>query len=210
MLRSTNRSRPHSAELSEWFNRACRREEGALQELLALYRPLLLQSAQRRIRGPLQTKVAPSDIVQTTLWKASQHFKPDAYYHRGAFAAWLSTILRREIEDARRRYCECQKRDVRRERPLSCAEAQQWLEQLSASASHTESGPLETLHSLEDLRAAVASLPGHYQLVLRYRYHDQLKFTEIGDKLKRSPDAARTLHQRALQKLAQTLRQLSS
>jgi RNA polymerase sigma-70 factor (ECF subfamily) len=199
------RRHPSSAELSRWFHSACRHEAGALQQLLALYRPLLLKLAHRRLKGALRTKVAPSDLVQTTVWKATQNFDAEQFEGRNGFLAWLLTILKNEAADARRRYREAKKRDVSRERPLFSAETQDWLNQLSASLSISDA-VLSTRHeTVEHLLATLQRLPSHYQLVLRLRYYDKLDFGAIGEKLQRTYDASRVLHNRALKRLRREL-----
>lgn len=200
---------PNSAELSRWFHAACRQEAGALQQLLALYRPLLMKLAHRRLKGALRTKVAPSDLVQTTVWKATQNFGDEQFAERRGFLAWLTTILKNEAADARRRYREAKKRDVSRERPLFSAETQKWLNQLSASLSISDEVRFGRHGTVEQLMAMVQRLPAHYQLVLRLRYYDKLDFKAIGEQLERTPDAARVLHNRALTRLRNELDELA-
>lgn len=197
--------RPNSDELSRWFHRAKERDEGALEQLLALYRPLLIQLAKQRITGALCAKIAPSDIAQATVWKAAQDFDPDQFAKRKDFAAWLLTILKHELADARRRFQIAQKRDVSRERPLFSQETQQWLVQLSARLSNGPNSDLKCIPDIDEVLGAVGRLPPHYQLVIRLRYFERLRFEEIGQKLERSADAARVLHNRAIEKLQNEL-----
>jgi RNA polymerase sigma-70 factor (ECF subfamily) len=204
------RRRPSSAELSRWFHSACRQEAGALQQLLALYRPLLMKLAHQRLKGALRTKVAPSDLVQTTVWKATQNFGAEQFAGRSGFLAWLVTILKNEATDARRRYRVAKKRDVSRERPLFSAETQNWLNQLSASLSVSDAVLSERHETVEHLLAALQRLPPHYQLVLRLRFFDKLDFGAIGEKLERTCDAARVLNKRALKRLRRELTLLSN
>lgn len=197
--------RPNSDELSRWFYRARRQDAGALQQLLALYRPLLLQKAQQSLKGALRTKVAPSDIVQMTIWKATQDFTCSDFRDRKAFLAWLLTILNNAAADERRRFQEAQKRDISRERSLHSVEAQQWLIQLSARITDVLDNGQHSVATIEDVLEAVERLPPHYQLAIRLRYFDRLTFEAVGRKLERSADAARVLHNRAIKRLQQEL-----
>lgn len=199
------RRRPNSSELTRCFQSACRREEGALQQLLALYRPLLLKLAHKRIRGALRTKVGPSDLVQTTVWKATQGFESERFVDRSGFLAWLVTILKNEAADIRRRYRDAKKRDVSRERPLYSPETQTWLSQLSASLSATDAILSARHETVEQVLAALVRLPSHYQLVLQLRYYEKLDFGAIGKHLDRSYDAVRVLHNRALKRLREEI-----
>lgn len=201
--------RPSSTELTRCFQSASRREEGALQQLLALYRPLLMKLADKRLRGALRIKVAPSDLVQTTIWKATQNFESQQFADRRNFLAWLVTILKNEAADVRRRYREAKKRDVTRERPLFTPESQTRLSQLAASLSETNDLLSERYETVEQVLAALGLLPLHYQLVLRLRYYDKLDFAAIGKHFNRSSDAVRVLHNRALIRLREELRLLS-
>lgn len=206
---STKSHRPHSSELSRWFHRACKHEEGALQELLALYRPLLLRLARRRIKGALQAKVGASDVVQVTVIKATQHFAANSFTERKNFWAWLKTVLGNEVADARRRFVEADKRAITSECSLHSLQTKKWLNQLSVSLSdpHTV-GDIHGV-TVDHVLKGLTALPAHYQLVLRLCYYEKLSFEAIGKRLKRSPDSARQLRNRALKLLRSGLECLS-
>lgn len=213
MARSESRQhrRPTSAELSHWFFRVQAREAGALQHLLAIYRPLLLTLAGRKLKGRVRAKVAPSDIVQSTVWAATQHFEAKKFHTRQEFLAWVLTILKHTAADERRRFQDAQKRDISRERSLDGPEARAWLRKLSFTLTQTSDDPSQAVVHVDDVLRALDTLPPHYQLVIRLRYFERLRFEDIGRKFNRSADAVRVLHNRALQKLRATLvtRQLS-
>jgi RNA polymerase sigma-70 factor (ECF subfamily) len=57
----------------------------------------------------------------------------------------------------------------------------------------------------EALQAALGRLPADYRQVITLRYHEQLSFEEIGRLLQRSPDAARKLWARAVERLQEEL-----
>lgn len=198
---SAKHRRPDSGELSDWFRRACKGEEGALQQLLALYRPLLTKLAHQRVRGALRAKIGASDIVQATIWKATQHFTAQNFCERKKFLAWLLSIFKNEATDVRRQFHDADKRNILRERSLFSPETKLWLNQLSASLSGANVVICPQGHTIEDLFDALDRLPPHYQFVLRLRYYEKLTFEAIGARLERTSDAARVLHNRALKKI---------
>ena len=55
------------------------------------------------------------------------------------------------------------------------------------------------------LRAALGRLPEDYRRVITLRYEEQLPFEEIGRLLQRSPEAARKLWARAVERLHEEL-----
>jgi RNA polymerase sigma-70 factor, ECF subfamily len=202
---TSKRRRPDSAELSTWFRRACKREEGALQQLLALYRPLLTKVARQQVRGALRAKIGASDIVQSTIWKATQGFPAHRFSERKRFLAWLLSILKHEAADVRRRFQDAEKRNIGRERSLFSPDTMDLLSRVSASLSAADAVVSPQGHTVEDLLAGLGRLPPHYQLVLRLRYYEKLPFEAIGRRLERSADAARVLQNRALAKLRSEL-----
>lgn len=208
--RANQRARPSSVELSKWFHRARNNAPGALEQLLLLYRPLLLKLAHQRLKKPLRVKVAPSDLVQSTMWKASGNFGKQSFEDRNAFVAWLTTILKHEAKDVYRRFQVAKKRDISRERPLLSAETKELLSRLSDRLANTTSGSCQPFEDVEKLVAALGQLPPHYQLVLKLRYYEKLKFVEIAQKLDRSADAVRVLHNRALRRLRDHLQDSES
>jgi RNA polymerase sigma-70 factor (ECF subfamily) len=165
--------------------------------------------AQQKLKGPVRAKVAPSDIVQMTIWNVTQDFEVKQFRDRKGFVAWVTTILRNVAADERRRFQDAQKRDIYREHPLNSPESQKWLRQLSVTLSGTHSVVSRTLVDVETVLAAIQTLPPHYQLIIRMRYYEQLKFEDIGRALKRSTDAARVMHGRALKKLRDILLSLN-
>lgn len=197
--------RPDSSELNRCFEAACRQNPEAIEQLLTLYRPLMLKLANQQLGLAIRPKVAPSDLVQVALMKAAQSFGEETFAARSNFVAWLKTILSNEAANAGRRFRQAQKRDITREQSLSNPETLAWLQQLSASLSQSELGGASVRQRVEDVMQALATLPPHYQLTLRLRYFEKLRFEAISRKLERSPDAVRVLHNRAIRSLRDKL-----
>jgi RNA polymerase sigma-70 factor (ECF subfamily) len=59
------------------------------------------------------------------------------------------------------------------------------------------------------LQAALGRLPEDYRRVIALRHQEDLSFEEIGRLLQRSPDAARKLWARAIERLQEELEPLS-
>ncbi len=199
------RQLPSSGVLSNVFRAAVQQQPGAVEQLFALYRPLLLYLAGRRLRGRLRPKVGASDLVQLTEWKARKNFVEQEFTNRRGFHAWLLTILDNQVADVGRRYVGTQKRDISRECPINSAEAKDWLRQLSQRLSTRVAG-LDALASVEEVTLALEKLPPHYRFVLKLRYFEGRSFQAIGDFMERPADAARMLHNRALARLRSQLK----
>jgi RNA polymerase sigma-70 factor (ECF subfamily) len=57
----------------------------------------------------------------------------------------------------------------------------------------------------ETLAATLTRLPNDYRQIILLRYQQQLSFEEIGNQLGRTPDAARMLWVRAVERLKQEM-----
>lgn len=195
---------PSPGVLSRIFQAAVQQQEGAVDQLFAAYRPLLLYLATRRLRGRLRSKAGASDLVQLAEWNARENFAEQQFKTRQGFHAWLLTILDNQAADVGRRFVSAKKRDVSRERRLSSPEAKAWLQRLSARLSERP-GQTRAADDLEEVMLAFQTLPPHYQLVLRLRYFEMRDFQAIGDRIDRPADAARMLHNRAIARLRELL-----
>lgn len=166
----------------------------------------MLKLAHGQLNKLLRPKLAPSDLVQTALWKMHQAFGDESFDNIGGFRAWLLKILANEATDAGRRYVQAQSRDVSGEQSLSHPETQIWIRRLSASLSRSAMGDSFARQRMDDvLETALATLPPHYRLALRLRYFEKLTFEAMGLKLERSADAARASAGTALAKLREKL-----
>jgi RNA polymerase sigma factor (sigma-70 family) len=206
----TRGGRPSSSEFSLWFHRAIEGDRAAFQTLLGLYRPLLLSLANSRLNTTLQVKVAPSDVVQNTVWNATRNFQPENFPNRAMLLAWLVKILDNEAALVRRKFVRSKNRDVRREVSLNGLLGERILKQLSVSLSASQLGVEQLTLDVGLLQRALAQLPKHYQLALRLRYLDGLSFAVTAELLGRSYDGARMLCQRALQQLKAEMNKMRS
>jgi RNA polymerase sigma-70 factor (ECF subfamily) len=111
---------------------------------------------------------------------------------------WLKSMMRHDLQDARRRFVDAQRRDMRRERSLEAGERP------THDVSDPAPSPRASLIAAEEsaaLQEALARLPEDYRLVLRLRNWDCLPFAEVGQRMDRTEEAARKLWSRAIVRL---------
>lgn len=174
----------------------------ALGQLFDVYRDYLLHIARDEMGAQLTAKASPSDVVQEAFLNAAKGFERFQGLTGEEVRAWLRRILLNTIGDVRRHYCGTLKRDVARE--VSTGDL--------GDGGQSLAGPVPTPSKiatrLEDylrLRDAMALLSPEHRLVIELRNLEGWSFDEIAEKLNRSPDAARKLWARAIQKLSEEL-----
>ena len=84
--------------------------DDALNELIKSLRSYLLLIANQDLDADIRAKVAPSDLVQSVLFRAQQNLADFRGTSRQTLLAWLRTILANEIGSARRKYLATRKR----------------------------------------------------------------------------------------------------
>src|SRR5262249_38275048 len=90
----------------------------ALGVLLEAFRPYLLTIAQRGLPAHLRGKCDGADVVQETLLEAHRGFAGLAGEAGDGLRVGLRGILKHNLLDLIRRYCDASKRSVGRERSL--------------------------------------------------------------------------------------------
>lgn len=187
-------------------------DEDALNELLKRYGMRILMSVRSRLGPGLRTKVQSMDIVQEVLAEAIsglQDFEPQS---EGALAHWFSTLAANRIRD-KADYFKAEKRSVLKEIPLeSMGPTDSDGEPSGAEIQGPDKSPSGELILSEEVKRVegiLDSLAEDDQEVIRLRDFDGLEFSEIGEKMSRSPDAARMLYHRAVERLATKYEELS-
>lgn len=184
----------------------------ALGKLFESARTYLLFLANKELPPDLRAKMGASDLVQETAVDVHHDFPRFTGTTTEEFYGWLRSILRNNMLDAVRRYECSQKRAVHRETSLTK------LLDCNGNARCIPTTPVEkpadgSMIRREDaaqVMAVLACLPDDYRIVLRMRYWDGLTFAQIGDRFGRSPEAARKLWYRAVQKLQAEMRSSSN
>jgi RNA polymerase sigma-70 factor (ECF subfamily) len=124
-----------------------------------------------------------------------------AQFRGGAeeLGAWLRQILLNNLASFSRRFRETAKRQLSGEAPL---------DQAAAVLPSSDPGPLQRAIDQEEsqrVNQALDRLPQEYRQAILLRYRDGLSFEEIGRQLQRSPNAARKLWLRAVERLRQEM-----
>jgi RNA polymerase sigma-70 factor (ECF subfamily) len=180
-------------------------EESGRGTDLERYRTYLHLLARVQLNPRLQSKIAPSDIVQQTLLKA--HEKRDQF--RGGeqeFAAWLRRILANTLAETLRHFGR-QQRDAGLERSLqasvddSSANLERWL---AADQSSPSQHVMRQEH-LSRLAEALAELPEDQRTVVELRHLQGLSVAAIGAQVGKSEAAVAGLLRRGLQRLREVL-----
>ncbi len=198
------------AHPEELLAEARRGFDQSLGTLLQLYRNYLNLLARTQIDLHLQGRASPSDLVQETFLEAYRDFGAFRGRTEAELLAWLRRILVHNVSRLVEMNVLAEKRSVRREVSLSArlAALEQSTAQVSAALASQWSSPSARAQRRE--RAAIladllAQLPPQYREVIVLRDLEGLAFQQVGDRLNRSPAAARKLWVRALDRLRQML-----
>jgi RNA polymerase sigma-70 factor, ECF subfamily len=194
--------RSHSTEtFAQGLVLARNNGEPTVWELLAACRGYLLQVATRRLNPVLRAKANPSDLVQDTLLEAYRDFAQFRGRCEAEWLAWLRQLLVHNIANFERRFLATAMRRTQLE--ISLGERN-----VSDVVVAQDPSPSSTLVAKEQKHAVerqLEQLPEDYRLVLVWHHKDELPFDEIGRRLCRSPDAARRLWSRAIDRLQQLI-----
>jgi RNA polymerase sigma-70 factor (ECF subfamily) len=171
--------------------------------LLEVYRNYLTLLARTGINSSLSGKADASDLVQDTLLKAFEHFQQFRGQTEGELIAWLRQILARNLADLVRRYQAADGRNVSRERSLDAVldTSSAALGNLIAGRDSTPSQAAQRRELSVVLADALAALTADHREVLLLRSIEEHDWTEIAQRMGRSPGAVRMLWTRALQEL---------
>src|SRR5262249_22604031 len=117
--------------------------------------------------------------------------------------AWLSRLLLNNVGNFARHYRGTDKRDIGREILLQPPDSSGPAAHDPAADTPSPSGPAMENEQAAALQRALARLPEEYRQAVVMRYQEGRSFEEIGRLLNRSPDAARKLWTRAMERLRQ-------
>jgi RNA polymerase sigma-70 factor (ECF subfamily) len=173
----------------------------ALGQVWQHLRNYLLTVAGQGIRGNLRSKLDASDIVQQSLLEAQQSFGSFSGDSEEEMRAWLVKLVRHNLIDSARRFCETQHRDVSREVSLerSGRDADLVSEQASASSI------LSRRETDEELLRAINQLSRKRQRLLEMRHRQGLSYAEIGLRLNMTEISVRKMWSRTLHQLRDIL-----
>jgi RNA polymerase sigma-70 factor (ECF subfamily) len=175
----------------------------AMGELLELFRPFLLATAQGKLPADMRARVGSSELVQKTFMNAGKEIANFRGVRRAELVAWLRAILNNELK-AEIRFQKAKKRDLTREVRKTGNAQHDALEELATNQS-TPSRLLIKKESLAKLRASLARLLQDCQQVIQLRNFERLAWKEIGERLGRSAESARKLWARSVVQLQQVM-----
>jgi RNA polymerase sigma-70 factor (ECF subfamily) len=191
---------------ARWLPAARAGSREALGKVLEGARLYLVSIARQELDPDLRAKNSPSDLVQETFVEAQRafgHFQGDT---EAELLAWLRQLLRHRVGKLRRRFRDTQKRRLAREVALGGDSSPEGPAGGGLAANvPSPSGQAMEHEQDQALRAALGRLPDDYRRVITLRYQEELPFEEIGRLLHRSPDAARKLWARAVERLHEEL-----
>jgi RNA polymerase sigma-70 factor (ECF subfamily) len=193
-----------AAELNAWLAAARQGSKDDLGRLLEACRPYLLQVADRTLDPDLRAKAGASDLVQQSFLEAQQHFDRFRGATEEEWRAWLGRILLNNMANFTRQYRGTEKRQIGREVPLDGPQGL-GAGQEPAAEMLSPSGEAMVREQAEAVERAFRRLPEQYRAVLQLRQRDQHAFEEIGKMLDCTPDAARKLWARAVERLRQEI-----
>jgi RNA polymerase sigma-70 factor (ECF subfamily) len=176
----------------------------AVADLVEQCRQYLWLVADREISPALRPKIAPSDLVQDTYREAAEKFEQFRGATQAEFVAWLLRILESKLKRVRRTYETAQKRNVRRELPVD-SDAMDLLPALSGAGVRTPGSEAAAREMVAALNESLVKLPDEYRQAIELRSWQRKSFAEIGIAMGRTPEAARKLWCRAIERLGREL-----
>jgi RNA polymerase sigma factor (sigma-70 family) len=190
-----------SQSLTQLLERAREGSRSAMGQLMASCRPFLRQRVRTRLPRELASKQDGSDLVQECQSLAVRSFAQFKGDSRGEFLRWLAGILDRRVLRALRFWGE-QRRDRRREQPVSPAENARY--ELPASSTAI----LERLSRCEECERLklAASLCREEDLeVISKHLYEARSHDEIAAELGVGTTAARQRYCRAVRRVGQDM-----
>jgi RNA polymerase sigma-70 factor (ECF subfamily) len=194
-----------SRDASRWLPEARAGSGEALGQALEACRHYLLRIAQQELIPNLRAKGGASDLVQLTFLEAQRDFAKFHGQTEGELRAWLRRLLLDNLANFTRRYRDTAKRQAGRETPLDAGSSADPPAGAPYAATPSPSTEAMAHERAEALHRALARLPDDYRRVITLRHLEERSFDEIGPLLERSPDAARKLWTRAIERLRQEL-----
>ena len=187
------------SESSALLRRAREGSATALNDLLTRNAGRLLAFIRLRLGHSLRAHLESHDILNATLLNAFKRIDQFEGRGDGRLMAWLAPIAMNEIRD-QAAYHGRQRRDAAR-----VVDVDDGLDGLAAEL-HSQISCIILDEQTERLEQAIEALRPEHREVILLRKFEELSFTEIGERLGKSPDACRMLLARALTALTLEMR----
>jgi len=177
----------------------------ALAELFERFGPAVRAALAAEIPHRWQSVISADDVMQETYTDAFLGLSQFTPRGPGSFAAWLTTVARRNLLDALR-MLEADKRGGRRRiQGQGAEESLLALHDRLASTRSTPSRHASQKEAVAFLRSAIEQLPPKYRTVVEMYDLEGKPVTEVAAALGRSPGAVFMLRSRAHRMLAANL-----
>lgn len=190
-----------SGDPDRWLSEARAGSAEALGRALETCRRYLMLIAEQELAPALRAKGGASDLVQETFLEAQRDFAQFDGRSEAELRAWLRRLLLNNLGSFSRSYFGTGKRQVSREVPLAADSSTGEVGQVLRADAPSPSGFAMEREQKEELQKALARLSDDYRQVLMLRYQEERSFEEIGVIMGRTPDAARKLWSRAMERL---------
>jgi RNA polymerase sigma-70 factor (ECF subfamily) len=177
----------------------------ALGQALEACRAYLLHIANDGLDEDLQAKGGASDLVQETFLEAHRDFAQFQGSTEAELLAWLRCLLLNNVANFARCYRATGKRQVGREVRLESADSSGAGNAGLVAGTSSPSTEAMAHEKAEAVARALERLPEDYRRVITLRNQERREFDDIGRLMDRSPDAARRLWSRAIERLQQEL-----
>ncbi|MFI5401950.1 MAG: sigma-70 family RNA polymerase sigma factor [Planctomycetota bacterium] len=179
----------------------------ALSDLLEAHRNYLRLLAASCLHREMQGKADPSDVVQETLLKVHENFRQFRGTTELEWMSWLRKILVHQLTDIQKGF-QRQRRKVSRERSLEghMDRSSAMLRNLVPAAGPSPSQEAQRREAAALVADALAELEPEDRDVVILRNLHELDWNAVGEKTGRSPDAARMLWARAMQRVGGLLK----
>jgi len=180
-----------------------RNDREAMGRLLEAVRPYLLAISNAELPPDLRAKIGASDVVQESLFEAVRDFNRFGGTTAPEFKVWIRKVLLNNLANWERWFRSVEKRKIEKEVPFGSGTCE-------GPGAIGKSGPspsdgAKAAEDLQALREKMQELPDHYRQVLTLRHWQHLSFEQIGEIVERTPDAARMLWWRAVERLQELL-----
>lgn len=201
---------------SDLIQRAAAADVAALEQLLLTHHDRLLRLIRRNLPLDMDRVVSPEDVLQETFVDAFRYMGTLQARDEAGFTAWLNTIARNRVANARKKFRALKRGKGKAALPLNHTDDRNGdddpnapvgalLELLARNASKSPRSIVGDQEYIAMIREAFTDLPSDYQCVLRMRYVEQQEFPQIAQRLNRGQGAVRMLAFRALKHLRSLL-----
>jgi RNA polymerase sigma-70 factor (ECF subfamily) len=182
-------------------------QQEALNGLLETHRNYLRVLAASCLHREMRGKADPSDVVQETLLKVHENFHQFRGTTEIEWMTWLRTILVHHLTDVQKGF-QRQRRTVARERSLEnlADRSSAMLRNMIPAKGPSPSQEAQRREAAALVADAIAELDPEDREVVILRSLHELDWNAIGEKTGRSPDAARMLWARAMQRVGGLLK----